>query len=218
MKTLLFTVIAFLAITSCNSENNDNTNRPDNSGSTAESFEKIKVDDNFDVYYTQGGKHSVRLDGDDANARIECNGNTLHIYQNGGGHFDDNSNNVDVYVTSPTISGIEMNGEGDFKSESEVTAGNITIFISHSADVQLRSLSCSRIEATATGEGDIDIDRIKADELIATTTNTGNIDLQNATIGKAVCTITGEGDIDIDGHVGQCEQHVTGSGVVDIHD
>ena len=71
--------------------------------------------------------------------------------------------------------------------------------------------------AQVIGEGDIDADRFTADRLIAKTSGPGDINLENVRIDYADCTVESSGDIDLDGYVGRCDRHVTGSGTVDVN-
>lgn len=227
-KTLLATV-AFIMLTACNTERKNNTATAGNNETTAEAtvnensadrqFEKIEVDGNYDIYYTQSDANSVRFEGNDPNAKTEYKGKTLRIYHDGkgGAYRDDDSDNVDVYITSPRLSGITLRGAGDFSSDGSITTDRMDIDIDGSGDVKIRSLTCNVLTADVSASGDIDIDNINAKELSAITTGSGDIDLQNANIEKAQCTVKSSGDIDIDGHVGQCDRHVSGSGVVDIN-
>ncbi len=179
-------------------------------------FESIVADGNFDIYYTQSSETSVRMrGGETSNVKATCEGKTLRFYVVGLGHND--SDNVDIYITSPVLKGITLNGSGDFESENPLKTDEIEIRVNNEGDVMLRSLDCSKCDAKVMGEGDIDIDRISAQFLIAETRNEGCIDLQNAHIDYAECIIKGEGDIDIDGHVGHHSEHKYGTGTVDIN-
>ena len=139
-------------------------------------------DGNFDIYYTQSSETSVRMrGGETSNVKATCEGKTLRFYVVGLGHND--SDNVDIYITSPVLKGITLNGSGDFESENPLKTDEIEIRVNNEGDVMLRSLDCSKCDAKVMGEGDIDIDRISAQFLIAETRNEGCIDLQNAHIG-----------------------------------
>ena len=182
----------------------------------ARGFESIIGDGGFDIYFMQAERTSVEVRGGDVSrVKARSDGKALRFYAEGGRH--DGGDNVDIYVTSPVLRGITMNGTGDFESESPVRTDGMEIRVNGEGDVMLRSLACDECVAKAAGSGDIDIDRISASHLVAETSGEGDIDLQNADIGRAECTIRGEGDIDIDGHVGHCDKDIQGTGVVDIN-
>lgn len=203
-----------LAFTACGADSNNHPALPEDVATKG--FERIVADGNFDIYYVQTNETSVDMRGGDvSHIKMNCDGNTLHFYVTGEGSND--SDNVDIYVTSPILKGITMNGSGDFESENPIHTDNMEIRVNNEGDVMMRSLDCNECDAKTTGEGDIDIDRISAKHLIAETTNEGAIDLQNANIDHAECTIRGDGDIDIDGHVGHCDKHTYGTGTIDIN-
>ena len=187
----------------------------------AKGFTEIVTEGSFDVYYTPGDSTTIQLRGDKkavSRTVISSDGRTLTISCNDEGlihigHKDD----VDVYITSPRLNGVSINGSGDFKSESNLTADKMSISIAGSGDVELRSLDCGECTLTIEGSGDIGVDRIKAGKLTAAIAGSGDIDLSNADIENAECAIAGAGDIDIDGRVGTCEKSVAGVGTIDIN-
>ena len=178
----------------------------------AKGFERIEVRGDVDVYFTQGSSASVRFnDGRPSDVRLECDGRTLVLSNRGS------SSSVDVYIMSPRLTGVTVDGSGDFKCDGEISTGSIDITTLSTGDVNLKNLDCEECHATVTGEGDIDADRFTADRLIAKTSGPGDINLENVRIDYADCTVESSGDIDLDGYVGRCDRHVTGSGTVDIN-
>lgn len=187
----------------------------------AKGFTEIVTKGSFDVYYTPGGNTAIQLRGDNkaaSHVAISCDGRTLTISGKNDGLFNSSDiGDVDVYITSPKLNGVSINGSGDFKSEGNLTADKMNISIAGSGDVELRSLDCGECTLTIEGSGDIGADRIKAIKLTAAIAGSGDIDLSNADIENAECAIAGAGDIDIDGRVGTCEKSVAGVGTIDIN-
>lgn len=216
------------ALTACGSEKrgiNLYDTKQDNTITTEEAarkgFEKIETYGSFDVFYTQGDNTSIQLKGDQSDinqVKLKCDGRTLTISKKRNKGFGGNNGfDVDVYITTPNISGISINGSGDFKAESEIKTKNMGMSISGSGDIELRSLQCDKCESNIAGSGDIGIGRIATKELTAKIAGSGDIDLSNANIDRAELSIAGSGDIDIDGHVGSVSQHIAGSGTIDIN-
>lgn len=187
----------------------------------AKGFTEIVSKGSFDLYYTQGDNTTIQLRGDDkavSHTVIKSDGHTLTISGKNNGPFNSGATgDVDVYITSPKLNGVSINGAGDFKSESNLTTDKMSISIAGSGDVELRSLDCGECTLTIEGSGDIGVDRIKAGKLTAAIAGIGDIDLSDADIKNAECSIAGSGDIDIDGRVGSCEKRIAGSGTIDIH-
>lgn len=224
MKTKLIIVVCACAftLTACGNDNPDGSTGGGTStgGSTIvnadeaaeKGFERIEMRGDVDVYYTQGRSASVRFnDGRPSGVVLECDGRTLVLSNRGSG------SSVDAYVTSSRLTGVTVDGPGDFKCDGDISTGTIDITTLSTGDVNLKSLDCDECRATITGEGDIDADRFTADRLIAKTSGPGDINLENVRIDYADCTVESSGDIDLDGYVGRCDRHVTGSGTVDIN-
>ena len=245
-KIALLIMASAIISTACSTENNNGDGHPgqttttEGTGLTADDvaekgFERIETAGDFDLFYTTGNKESVRFEGnkdDIARIIVENDGRTIRFSQRG-----ENLNDVDVYVTAPRLTGINLEGSGDITSESSITANAFDMYSSGSGDIQIHSVAADRIEAKltrsgdislhiaeadkidyeVTGSGDIITERISTNELEAKVAGSGDIDLSNAHIDYANCTITGSGDIDIDGYVGRCDKNVTGSGIVDIN-
>lgn len=228
MKTTAIIIAAALTITACASEKKGNT-APETtqavattpSEAAAKGFTAIVTKGHYDIFYTQGSTTSVELRGNtDAinNTDISCDGRTLTIAGKNRRRLNiGNNGDVDVYITSPSLGKVSINGSGDFKSESDIKSDNMEISISGSGDAELRSLDCTECRLSIAGSGDIGVDRIKAKRLEAKIAGSGDIDLSNADISNAECSIAGSGDIDIDGRVGSCSKRIAGSGRIDIN-
>ena len=93
----------------------------------ARGFESIIGDGGFDIYFMQAERTSVEVRGGDVSrVKARSDGKALRFYAEGGRH--DGGDNVDIYVTSPVLRGITMNGTGDFESESPVRTDGAPFF------------------------------------------------------------------------------------------
>lgn len=228
IKITMAVMATAFALTACGNIKNDIPGRETTPGGTLtateareKGFERIETYGKFNVFFVQGDKTSVELRGDSeqiARTEIKCDGRTLTFsMRRRSGFHSGGSGDVDVYVTSPRLSGVSLNGSGDFKSESELRTDGIDISISGAGDVELRSLDCGKCNVVVSGSGDIGIDRIAAKELVVKIAGSGDIDLSNANIDRADLSIAGSGDIDIAGHVGSVSRHIAGLGTIDIN-
>lgn len=168
-------------------------------------FDKIYIEGCPTVYYVQGSKPCVEVKADKAiisNIKTIVEGNTLSIsYKNksyGGFSFNENIDNaMTIYVTSPDITGIILEGSGEFISEKKIDTDNMNIQLKGSGDININSIICDRISTSLVGSGDIDVkstDALKADiELVGS----GDIDMSLANTRNTNIILKGTGDIDV---------------------
>lgn len=171
-------------------------------------FDKIVIDGCPTVYYVQGTKTSVVVKADKAlikNIKTTANGSTLSIsYEDDtnissfvfGGSID-MDDAMKIYVTSPDITSVTLNGSGDFKSEKKVDTDNMDITLKGSGDIDFKSLICDNLSTTLVGSGDIDIkqaDALKADMQLV---GSGDMDINLANTKTTNIVLKGSGDIKI---------------------
>ena len=174
-------------------------------------------------------------DEDEYNRR---NVNYAGAWQTGGGAEDSLVAQVDtVYVTSPDIVAVRLNGSGDFVSEKKVDTDNMAITLRGSGDISFDDLLCDRCKVDLIGSGDITLDRLEAQSASATLIGSGDIRLKlikvldttlsvkgsgdiKAEFGKGCgavdCDLNGSGDISLQGKVARFHQSKHGSGDIDI--
>ena len=128
-------------------------------------FDEIEVNGSPTVYYAQSDSFSVKVKGpEDAveNIITEKEGNSLVIRNKGkfgvvnfqlGGDEE-----LAVYVTSPDIVAVRLNGSGDFVSEKKVDTDNMAITLRGSGDISFDDLLCDRCKVDLIGSGDITLD------------------------------------------------------------
>lgn len=169
-------------------------------------FDKIYIEGCPTVYYAQGSKPSVVVKADKAiidNIKTTVTGNTLTISYKGNssivvfnGSFN-SSDAMSIYITSPDITGVILQGSGDFISEKKVDTDNMDIQLKGSGDIKFGSIICDNISTTLVGSGDIDVknaDALKADiELVGS----GDLDMNLSNTKNTNISLKGSGDIDV---------------------
>lgn len=122
------------------------------------SFQQVKASGAINVFIKQGPATEVRVEAAPEVAsriRTEVQGNTLAIYREKGYSLNlFNKEQVNVYVTCPRLSGIEVSGASDVKGQSPITADEFSIRASGASDVTL-TLNAQSLSATASGASDI---------------------------------------------------------------
>ena len=110
-------------------------------------FEEVEVVGSPNVYYTQADSFSVRVKGPDNfvdNILTEKNGKTLTVRNKGKWgvvniSFSD-EDELAVYVTSPDLVAVRVNGSGDFISTDLIDTDNMNIALRGSGDINIRNL------------------------------------------------------------------------------
>lgn len=121
------------------------------------SFQTIKASGAINLFLKQGATTEVKVDAPaDLLDRIktEVQGNTLAIYREKGAMLSLKNEKVNVYITCPTLTGLEVSGASDVKSDTPFTADNFTIRASGASDVTM-ALNAKSLTAHASGASDL---------------------------------------------------------------
>lgn len=207
-------------------------------------FEIVEIKGSTTVHYAQGDTFSVVVKGTEAKMDeiiTEVHDNVLTIRNKWRKNSVVNITPLreevfEVYVTSPDLIGVWLNGSGDFISKQRVDTDNINITLRGSGDIDFADLICDRCQVELMGSGDIDVERLEAQEVSAVLIGSGDIDLKewnvaSTTLGlkgsgdisvsfmegcrRATCELRGSGDISLKGRLERFSQQKSGSG--DVH-
>ena len=207
-------------------------------------FEKIEINGSPNVCYAQADSFSVRVkcskEGQE-NILTDVNNGTLSIRNRGKVgvvniviHDEDQAV---IYVTSPDLTSVRLNGSGDFNAEQRIDTDQMEITLRGSGDIAFRDLICDECRVELVGSGNIDMNRLEAktsdvsligsgdiviDQRRVLTTRMGlkgsgdiKVDFQEGC--QAVdCELRGSGDITLSGVVSRFSQHKSGSGDIDV--
>ncbi len=206
-------------------------------------FEEIEISGSPRVCYTQADSFSVRVKGTKTgieNILTDVDGKTLTIRNRGKislvniSFSDDDA--LTVYVTSPDLTAIRLNGSGDFESDSRIDTDRLDIVLRGSGDIDVKDVICDRCEVELIGSGDINVTNMEAIETSASLVGSGDLNLGLMRVkdtwlslkgsgdieadfredcGRLECELRGSGDITVKGSVRQFDSHKNGSG--DIH-
>ena len=162
------------------------------------SFERLNISGNFDVFYRQGDKASVRLVGNERQiemADVRSDGETLRIgvKKLSLGTF---RSYPKIYVTSPDLIEVSLTGNGDFDAEGLVDSDHLSITLTGNGDIDFQDIICDRLDLQLTGNGDIDVKHVVCDVL--------NLQL------------TGNGDISVKGRAHKMNRQKAGNGDFDL--
>ena len=206
-------------------------------------FEEIEINGSPMVYYTQTDSFSVRVVGPSEGVKdilTDVANGTLTIRNRGkvgifNVSFDDDE--VIVYVTSPDLINVRLNGSGDFISKNCVDTDVMGITLRGSGDISFENMICDKCQIELVGSGDIGIERLEAKDVSATLIGSGDIKMKEWNVLSTIlglkgsgdiradleqgckdvnCELRGSGDITLEGTVDHFSMQKSGSGDVDV--
>ncbi|UYZ57956.1 head GIN domain-containing protein [Hymenobacter latericus] len=124
-------------------------------------FRQVKASGAVNVVLRQAAAQEVRVEARpevQARVRTVVENGTLRIYRESGSGWSSlnwgKDDQVTVYVTAPTLTGVEVSGASELKSASPIQAEQFSIRVSGASDVTLQ-LNAQSLSATASGASDI---------------------------------------------------------------
>lgn len=206
-------------------------------------FEEVEINGSPTVYYTQADSFSVKVKGPEdlvKNIITEREGNSLVIRNKGKiGLINVQLRDEDelaVYVSSPDLTSVRLNGSGDFISRQGIDTDNMEVTLRGSGDIDMKNVICDRCHVELVGSGDIDVSRLEAKAVSVVLVGSGDVELGLQKVdstslalrgsgdieadfredcGAVDCELRGSGDITLKGSVRKFDSHKYGSG--DIH-
>ena len=188
-------------------------------------FEKIEISGSPNVYYTQADSFSVKVrcseDGQE-NILTDVSDGTLFIRNRGKMgvlniviHDEDQAG---IYVTSPDLVSVRLNGSGDFSSEQRVDTDMMEIVLRGSGDIAFKNLLCDACHVNLIGSGNIDIKRLEAKETDVNLIGSGDINLGQWRVLSTRLGLKGSGDISVSFHEGcqAVDSELRGSGDIKL--
>ena len=199
-------------------------------------FERIRLQGSPDIKYTQGKTWSVRVKAPKSlisKVVTRKEGNCLVVSLKNTGFFSREGRNSDVtvYVTSPDLIGVEVQGSGDFESKTHVDTDNLDISLRGSGDINFYDIICDRLKTSVVGSGDLIVAQQSVVELVGSgdvkvrqskvhqtqieLKGSGDVKVHCDNCGTVTCRLVGSGDITLSGTISKLNQTTRGSG--DIH-
>ncbi len=209
-------------------------------------FSQVELYSSANVIFTQGDSTTLRIVGakDLAdNLLVEQNGEKISIKVKpgtsnlvrgifGAGRFDE----LTVFVTSPDLTAVSVNGSGGFYVKGNIDTDRLTVSLKGSGDISFNNVVCDAADMEVRGSGDAVVKNITARDVnlnvygsgdlnanifAADNTNmavygSGDISVKFNGCGNATAAVKGSGDITLSGTLTTLSnQQVSGSG--DIH-
>ncbi|MCJ8211623.1 DUF2807 domain-containing protein [Mucilaginibacter sp. RS28] len=181
------------------------------------SFSSIEASGSFDVYITQTGTESVKVDAPaDMMEKIktEVSGGVLKLYTKGSwkdwSFFGDHKKVV-IYVTAKQLNGVGLTGSGDVVLKNTINSESFKARISGSGDFT-GSVNTKELEVGISGSGDMRLSG-KANTSAVRLSGSGDYDGKNLVTASTSVHISGSGDASINAS-NSVDASVSGSGDV----
>lgn len=188
-------------------------------------FEKIEVNGSPMVYYSQADSVSVIVKGPKdlvENIQTDVSGGLLTIRNRGKiGVLNiqlDDAEEAAVYVTTPDLTAIRLNGSGDFVSHQRIDSDEMEIMLKGSGDIDIRDLICDRCQISLVGSGDLHVDCLEARDVDASLIGSGDMKLNARNVVSTMLALNGSGDIEADFQRGckRLDCNLRGSGEISL--
>ena len=178
---------------------------------TPKAFTEVELDAVADVYYTQnnGDKHEVRLDFSqikDENAAKQFKEKTKVVYRDGkviigisgkivGANGLDKGKRLRVYVTSPDLLKITVEGVGSFNADA-INSDTLDIDNEGVGSVYVKKLLVNRLNVDNKGVGSIVLGQLQADKVDIDNEGVGNVKIVSFKGGKMIIDNEGVGNVE----------------------
>ncbi|WP_188555787.1 head GIN domain-containing protein [Hymenobacter glacieicola] len=178
-------------------------------------FQTIRASGAINVFLKQGASTEVKVDAPAElldRIKTEVQGSTLSIYREKGLSMLLSNQKVNVYITCPTLTGVEVSGASDVKSTTPFTADEFTIRASGASDVTM-TINAKTLTATASGASDLRLTgRVERQQVQVS----GSSDYQGYNLQSRTATVQASGASDAYVAVtDELSSHASGSS--DIH-
>ena len=145
-----------------------------------EAFHAIDITAVGEIIFTQADKYSLRIEGKEKSVNrtttsVSGDG-TLHIGFKG--RSGRGNNGVTIYLSAPSLDGIEFRGVGSFRCEGDLKLdGDLNIDIDGVGEVVIDDLACRHLDIDLDGVGDAEL-TVDCDHVDASMHGVGSVTLR----------------------------------------
>jgi hypothetical protein len=222
MKKLLLLLLGVVILGSCSVRASRDSGREITSVRSVHPFDQIEIKGLCDVKYKQGDSFGVKIVGDEEMVNqilTEFDGRKLSIKptkRKVNISLNRRKHTPVVYITSPDLIGIHMEGAGDFEVEGLLDTDTLNVYLKGAGDVDLERVICDEAYITLKGMGDIDIDGLTAQRSVLNLQGVGDVEIEFVNSGSATCRLEGVGDIKLSGNLKSLQKTVKGTGSINV--
>ena len=152
-------------------------------------FKRIVMTTPYDVHFVQGDKNTAKIVGPQAEVSsvvLRVSGETLYIERSSkrSSIFFSSSDDVDIYISSPDLTQLEIKGSGDFKAARRVDTDHLTVSVTGSGDIDFKDVICDKLVASINGSGDVEFGFVECVNAEASLKGSGDIDFKRLKADK----------------------------------
>ena len=180
-------------------------------------YSRIEFQTEGTVYISVDTFYSLKIEAQQNiidDMQTELNGNSLKIYNK---HCLKNHEPIKIYITTPSLDGIDLSGSGNLIVSSKIEATDFDLNVSGSGDIELQdSLISNSVTTTISGSGSMKMIAV-CNSLTGKISGSGNITVTGANSSEKF-TISGSGNIhSFDFASLTSEVTVSGSGTTEVN-
>ena len=147
-------------------------------------FTRIEVTTVGQIYFTQSPEVSFRIEGKEKhvkNTTTEVRDGVLKIgYKDNNRNRKGSKNGVTIYLTAPTLEGVEFTGVGSFNCKETLKVDDIRFDVEGVGSLDVRDLQCETLTLRLNGVGNADVE-VHADHVDASMEGVGSVTLRGKT-------------------------------------
>lgn len=147
-------------------------------------FTRVEFTSVGQVYFTQSSKVSFRIEGKEKhvkNTTSEVRNGVLKIgYKDNNRNRKGSKNGVTIYLTAPTLEGVEFTGVGSFNCKETLKVDDIRFDVEGVGSLDVRDLQCETLTLRLNGVGNADVE-VHADHVDASMEGVGSVTLRGKT-------------------------------------
>jgi len=181
-----------------------------------DSFDGIGISISADVYYIQGDKHEISIEGDDRDVEeliTEVRDGFLKVKYN---DWRIKRSKLTIYITSKELESVKMSGSGQFNMDKPLSSEEMELAISGSGDISFTQLKAEEVDVKISGSGDIYLESGSAEELDVKISGSGKLMAETFKVSECGVSISGSGGVKIT-CTDELESRISGSGKVHYH-
>ena len=147
-------------------------------------FTRIEVTTVGQIYFTQSPEVTFRIEGKEKhvkNTTSEVRNGVLKIgYKDNNRNRKVSKNGVTIYLTAPTLEGVEFTGVGSFNCKETLKVDDIRFDVEGVGSLDVRDLQCETLTLRLNGVGNADVE-VHADHVDASMEGVGSVTLRGKT-------------------------------------
>lgn len=122
---------------------------------------------------------------------------------------------LEIKVTAPALSGLEMMGAGDVVIRGEVKADSMALMMNGAGSIVADRIFCQQLSANVNGAGSVKLKSVTADDISLRLDGVGSLDAAFSASGSLDCALAGVGSAHLEGDVKSFSKHSSGVGHID---